>query len=89
MELEVPKGLSSVIIHYHGPISFVMGEAKEALLLQMSTNCNITKQFAFVHVGPENITMGCPNLVQERLKLSLNVLFIGAFHGYILRAHMN
>ena len=51
MELEVPKGLSSVIIHYHGPISFVMGEAKEALLLQMSTNCNIIKQFAFVHVA--------------------------------------
>ena len=25
---------------------------------------NIIKQCVFVHVDPENITMGCPNLVQ-------------------------
>ena len=25
---------------------------------------NIIKQCAFVHVGPENITIGCPNVVQ-------------------------
>jgi hypothetical protein len=66
-----------------------MGEAKEVFLLQMFGNHNIIKQHAFAHVGPENITMGCPNLVQERLILSLNVHFDRASHGYILKAHMN
>ena len=41
------------------------------LLLQVLFNTNasvfyfhnITQQCAFIHVGPENITMGCPNLV--------------------------
>lgn len=26
---------------------------------------NMTKQYVFVHVGSENITMGCLDLVQE------------------------
>ena len=39
----------------------------------------IFKQCAFVQVGPKNITMGCPNLVQE----------VGASHGYILKVHVN
>ena len=43
---------------------------------------NMIKQCAFVHVGPENITMGCPNLVQIKT-------WVGASHGFILRAHMN
>ena len=28
---------------------------------------NITKQCVFVHVGPKNIAMRCPNLVQGDL----------------------
>ena len=37
MELEVPKGIfQAYIIHYLGPTSCVVGEAKEDLLLQMS-----------------------------------------------------
>ena len=26
---------------------------------------NIIKQCAFIHVGPENINVGCPTLVEE------------------------
>jgi hypothetical protein len=42
---------------------------------------NMIKQCAFIHVGPENKTMGCPNP-------RLNLHYVGASHGYILRAHM-
>ena len=28
---------------------------------------NVIKQSAFVHVGPENIIMRCPNLVQSQI----------------------
>ena len=51
---------------------------------------NIIKQCAFIHVGPHNITMGCPN-PSANLKLIVNLLApVGwTSHGYILRAHMN
>ena len=43
----------------------------------------------FVHVGLENITMGMPQPCARRLGLGLNLYYVGASHGYILRAHMN
>ena len=33
---------------------------------------NIIEQCAFVHVGPENTTMGCPNLVQIQVRAHKN-----------------
>ena len=44
----------------------------------------------FGHVGPENITMGCPNLVRKDSSSDVTCIRSGRrHHGYVLRAHMN
>jgi hypothetical protein len=47
----------------------VLDVANIAFLIILAAKCprhNIVKQYVFVHVGPENTTMGCSNLVQNR-----------------------
>jgi hypothetical protein len=49
-----------------GLMSFIVGLIYDSRVIHIRGACghNIIKQCVFIHVGLENSTMGCPNLVQ-------------------------
>ena len=52
----------------------------EKIILSLTCEAHsMIKQRVFVHVGHENISMGCPNL-------SLKLYKVKASHGYIIKA---
>ena len=70
-----------------GQTCTLMYLSKICIMLGRSLH-NIIKQCAIVHVVSKNITMGCPQLVQETW-IKFKFPRIGASHGYIIRAPIN